>query len=136
MIIKTYQKYIIKNYLVCLATILLVFFALIFILNIFEEISFLKDKNNSFYYSIILTLLNTPYLIYEISPFIFLISAQYFYINIFENDEIDAFKKFGLSNFKIMSIISISTFDINTYIDNFDIKYSLMSVVSSSKKES
>ena len=54
MIIKTYQKYIIKNYLLCLATILLVFVALVFILNIFEEISFLKDKNNSFYYSIVL----------------------------------------------------------------------------------
>ena len=116
MIIKTYQKYIIKNYLLCLATILLVFVALVFILNIFEEISFLKDKNNSFYYSIILTLLNTPYLIYEISPFIFLISAQYFYINIFENDEIDAFKKFGLSNFKIMSIISISTFLLGIFV--------------------
>ena len=116
MILKTYQKYIIKNYLLCLVTILLIFTALVFILNIFEEISFLKDKNNSFYYSIILTLLNVPYLIYEISPFIFLISAQYFFINIFENDEIDAFKKFGLSNIKILSIISFCSFFIGIFV--------------------
>ena len=83
---------IIKNYLVCLATILLVFFALIFILNIFEEISFLKDKNNSFYYSIVLTLLNTPYLIYDISPFIFFIGVGYIILS-FESWYIKFMKK-------------------------------------------
>ena len=116
MIIKTYQKYLLKNYLWCLASVLLIFISLVFILNIFEEINFLKEKDNSLYYALILTLLNVPYLVYEISPFIFLIAAQYFYINIFENDEIDAFKKFGLSNFKIMSIISISTFLLGIFV--------------------
>ena len=74
MIIKTYQKYIIKNFLTCFAIVLLVFTCLVFILNIFEEVNFLQDKKNSFYYAVILTLLNIPSLIYEISPFIFFAS--------------------------------------------------------------
>ena len=110
MIIKTYQKYLLKNYLWCLASVLLIFISLVFILNIFEEINFLKEKDNSLYYALVLTLLNVPYLIYEISPFIFLIAAQYFYINIFENEEIDSMKKFGLNNIKILSIISLCSF--------------------------
>tara|TARA_B100000965_G_scaffold375815_1_gene368542 strand:- start:1003 stop:2085 length:1083 start_codon:yes stop_codon:yes gene_type:complete len=110
MIIKTYQKYILKSYFSCLGTVLLVFICLVFVLNIFEEISFLKDKNNSFYFAILLTSLNVPYLIYEISPFIFLIASQYFFINLYESEEIDSMNKFGLNNFKIMSIISICSF--------------------------
>jgi len=124
MIIKTYQKYILKNYLICLFTVLLIFVSLVFILNIFEEISFLKEKDNSFYYAIILTLLNIPYLIYEISPFIFLISAQYFYINLFENNEIDAMKKFGLNNTKILGLISFCTFVLGVFVITFFYNFS------------
>ena len=116
MIIKTYQKYIIKNFLTCFAIVLLVFTCLIFILNIFEEVNFLQDKKNSFYYAVILTLLNIPSLIYEISPFIFLIAAQYFYINIFDNSEIDVMKKFRIDNLKVVNIISIVSFLLGVFI--------------------
>ena len=116
MILKTYQKYIIKNFLSCFAVVLLVFSCLVFILNIFEEVSFLQDKKNSFYYAIILTLLNIPSLLYEISPFIFLISAQYFYINIFDNSEIDVMKKFRIDNLKVVGIISFVSFLLGVFI--------------------
>ena len=116
MIIKTYHKYIIKNFLTCFAIVLLVFTCLIFILNIFEEVNFLQDKKNSFYYAVILTLLNIPSLIYEISPFIFLIAAQYYYINIFDNSEIDVMKKFRIDNLKVVSIISFVSFLLGVFI--------------------
>jgi len=116
MFLKIYHKYIIKKYLFTFLQLLIVFSSLIFILNIFEEINFVKDKNISFHYSIILTLLNLPSTIYELSPFIFLLSAQFFFIKILENDELDAFKKFGLSNTKILSAVSITTFFIGILI--------------------
>ncbi len=117
MIIKTYQKYIIKNFFTCFAIVLLVFTCLIFILNIFEEVNFLQDKEkNSFYYAVILTLLNIPSLVYEISPFIFLIAAQYFYINIFDNSEIDVMKKFRIDNLKVVTIISSVSFFLGIFI--------------------
>ena len=78
MLLKIYHKYIIKKYLLTFFQFLLVFSCLIFILNIFEEINFIKDNNISFYYSIVLTLLNVPSIIYELSPFIFLLAAQFF----------------------------------------------------------
>ena len=116
MFLKIYHNYIIKKYLLTFLQLLVIFSSLIFILNIFEEINFIKDKNISFYYAIFLTLLNVPSIIYELSPFIFLISAQFFFIKILENDELDALKKFGLSNGKIITIVSTTTFFIGILI--------------------
>ena len=116
MMLKTYKKYIIKNFLMCFLVVLLVFTCLIFILNIFEEVSFLQDKKNSFYYAVILTALNIPSVLYEISPFIFLIAAQYFYINIFDNSEIDVMKKFRIDNLKVVTIISSVSFFLGIFI--------------------
>ena len=43
-------------------------------------------------------------------PFIFLVSTQLFFINLFNNNEINIFKYSGLKNSKIISIISIVSF--------------------------
>jgi len=43
-------------------------------------------------------------------PFIFLISTQFYFIKLFNNDEINIFKYSGLKNLKIISILSISSF--------------------------
>ena len=80
MFIKTYQKYLIKTFLYLLLQISLVFFSLVLILNIFEEINYFKDTNVGFVYPIILTLLNGPSILYSIFPFIFLITTKFFFI--------------------------------------------------------
>jgi lipopolysaccharide export system permease protein len=54
--------------------------------------------------------MNTPSIIFEMLPFIFLISAQFFFIKLFNNDEINIFKYSGLKNFKIIYILSILSF--------------------------
>ena len=46
-------------------------------------------------------------MIFEIFPFIFLLSTQLFYIKLFNNNEIQIFKYSGLKNSKILLIISI-----------------------------
>ena len=116
MIIKTYTKYIIKEYFFVLLNVTVVFYSLIFILNIFEELSFFKDIDASFLFPIALTLLNSPSILYDIFPFIFLISTQFYFIKIFEKNELIIFKNFGLSNIKILKILTASALIFGLFI--------------------
>ena len=109
MILKTYVKYISKEFVQTFLKISFVFYALIFTLNVFEELSFFKDIDVNFLYPMLLTFLNSPSILYDIFPFIFLITTQFFFIQIFEKNELSIYKNFGLDNFKILKIlISIS----------------------------
>ena len=78
--IKKYQRYICWVFTKNFIYISLVFFIVI-IINFFEEIRFLEKYETDFYYSIYLSVLNAPSLIFEIFPFIFLISAKFFILN-------------------------------------------------------
>ena len=77
------------------------------IINLIEEANNLKEIETSFSTPIILTLLNGPNLLYEMFPFIFLISTQFFFIDLYENKEIFTLRQFGLSNFNILKFISL-----------------------------
>ena len=46
-------------------------------------------------------------MIFEMFPFIFLISSQFFFIKLFNNNEIEIFKYSGLKNTKLLLILSI-----------------------------
>ena len=105
MIFKTYVRYISKEYFETFLKISFVFYALICTLNIFEELSFFKNIEVNFLYPMLLTFLNSPSILYDIFPFIFLISTQFFFIQIFEKNELIIYKNFGLDNFKILKII-------------------------------
>jgi len=58
----------------------------------------------SFYYPYFLTLLNVPITLFEIFPFIFLLTTQFLFFDIFKNDELSLLKTNGLSNLKIIKI--------------------------------
>ena len=122
--LKVYHKYILKNYLISFIQVTLIFLSLVCVLNIFEEINFFKDEEVSFLFPLILTFLNSPSILYDIFPFIFLISVQMFFIKIIDRDELTAFKKFGLSNFKILNIIFISVLFLSLIISFFFYNFS------------
>jgi lipopolysaccharide export system permease protein len=84
--------------------------SLIFVLNLLNELDFFKDINVPFIFPIYLSLLNSPTLIFEMFPFIFLISTQLFFITLFNNNEITIFKYSGLKNSKILLIASTVSF--------------------------
>ena len=107
MMIKKYHGYLTKLFLKNVFIILLVFIFLSFFLNIFEEIKYFENKENELYYPIILTILNIPSIIFEILPFIFLLGVMFFFINLYENDEIALLRSIGINNSKITIIISI-----------------------------
>mgnify|MGYP003686777935 FL=1 len=64
----------------------------------------------STFFPLYLSLINTPIFVFEIFPFIFLISTQFFFTNLINNDEINIFKYSGLKNSKIFSILTFTTF--------------------------
>ena len=104
---KIYIKYIIKKFLNKFIFISLIFLSLIFILNIFEEISFFKDINTTILTPYFLTFLNTPIILFELFPFIFLLSTQIFFNEILIKNELTLLKNVGLSNLKIITTLFI-----------------------------
>ena len=58
--LKIYEKYIIKSFLLKFFIVSLIFFSLTIILNVFEEISFFKNSNSNFLLPYFMTTLNAP----------------------------------------------------------------------------
>ncbi len=116
MIIKVYQSYIGKQFLTTFLKTVFIFITLAFILNIFEEINFFKDLDVSLGIPVFLTLLNIPSIIFEIFPFIFLITTQFFFIKLIEQNENISLKNFGLSNSKIIKFLAILSFFVGVLI--------------------
>jgi lipopolysaccharide export system permease protein len=102
---KIYIKYIIKKFLNKFIFISLIFLSLIFILNIFEEISFFKNISTTILTPYFLTFLNTPIILFELFPFIFLLSTQIFFNEILIKNELTLLKNVGLSNLKIITTL-------------------------------
>ena len=103
---KTYIKFLSNIFLKSFLFVLSITFSLVFIINLLTEIEFFKDIDVSIYFSMYLSLLNSPAMIFEIFPFIFLISSQLFFINLLNNNEIQIFKYSGLKNSKILVLIA------------------------------
>ena len=106
---KIYEKYLVKNFLGKFFLISLVFFSLIIILSILEEISFFKNLETSFLFPYFLTLLGAPITLFEIFPFIFLLSTQFLFYDLFKKDELNLLKSNGLSNLRIIKILFLSS---------------------------
>ena len=110
MILKKYHSYIVKVFLNNLIIVSVVFLCLSFFLNIFEEIKFFEYIKVSIVIPIVLTLLNIPTVFFELLPFVFLLSAMFFFIYLYDKNELNILKNNGINNFKIITILSLTTF--------------------------
>ena len=108
--INTYTKFVTINYLKSISYVFTIILSLVIILNILTEIEFFKDYDVNNYLPFYLAALNSLDLIFEMFPFIFLISTQAFFINLFTDNQINIFKYSGLKNSRILVILSILTF--------------------------
>ena len=113
---KTYINFLTAIFLKSFLYVLLIIFSLVFLINLLTEIEFFNDINVSIFFPIQLSILNAPSMIFEIFPFIFLISTQLFFIKLFNNDEITVFKYSGLKNSKIILLISLITLALSILI--------------------
>ena len=107
---KTYLKFLISLFNKCFFKVFSIFFIIILILNIFEQVEFFKNESLNLLYLVFLSFLNTPSIIFEILPFIFLLTAQLFFLQLIENNELEIFKYNGLDNIKIIKILGIYSF--------------------------
>ena len=104
---KIYIKFISTVFFKSLVFVFLIMISLVFILNLLSELEFLKNENVGLSFTLFLSLLNSPVQIFELFPFILLITIQLFFIKFFENKEIEVFKYSGLKNSSILYILSI-----------------------------
>ena len=107
---KTYTKFLINGFIKSFLNVFFVMISLVFILNILKEIEFFSNKDVNSLYPIYLSIMSSPSIVFEMFPFIFLISTQFFFLKLFNNDEINIFKYSGLKNIKIIQILSLITF--------------------------
>ena len=117
--LQIYKSYILKSFLSYFFVVTLIFFILGFFLNILEEIVFFEKYNVNIYYPILLTFLNTPSILFEIFPFIFLISSQLLFINIQENEELNLLKVTGIDNFSLIKLLIFLSLILGFFITIF-----------------
>ena len=104
---KQHERYLTSLFLKNILIIVVVFIFLSFFLNIFEEIKYFENKKSEAYIPVLLTILNIPSIVFEILPFIFLLGVMFFFISLYEKDEIELLRSNGIDNLKITTIISI-----------------------------
>ena len=110
------NKYLGQEFLKITIKTTLIFFALGFVMNLFEEINFFKDLNVKAYTPIILSLLFTPSLLHDFFPFIILISGILFFLKIKETYELTAINVSGVSNVSVIVIPSILSVLIGVFL--------------------
>ena len=107
---KIYIKFLINLFNFSFFKVFSIFFIVILLTNILEQIDFFKNIDINFFYLIFLSFLNSPSILFEIFPFIFLLSTQVFFISLIDKKELEIFKYTGLNNLMIIKIISLYTF--------------------------
>ena len=75
---KVYIKFISSIFFKSLFFVLLIMSSLVFILNLLNELEFFKEEKLSISFTLFLSALNSPALIFEMFPFIMLITIQLF----------------------------------------------------------
>ncbi len=121
---KVYIKFLSVLFFKSFIYVTLIMASLVFILNLLSELDFFKEIKVDSYFPLFLTTLNTPTMIFEMFPFIFLISTQLFFIKLFDNKEIEIFKYTGLKNSKIFMIIGILSLIIGIFASIFFYNFS------------
>jgi len=101
------NKYLSKEFCKVIINTILIFCCLGFIMNLFEEINYFKDLDVKIYLPILLSSLIVPGLLYNMLPFIVLISGIWFFLKIKKTDELTAMNVSGMSNLSVIIIPSI-----------------------------
>ena len=100
-------NYLIKEFSFSLLIFFGIFLSLILLSTYIEEVIFFKEKEitgNFFIKIFILTLIKTPTILLNLSPFIFLFSGIFFFVKLLRNSEITPLSLSGFSNFFITMV--------------------------------
>ena len=100
--INLFKKHIFLEFMKNIFKVGATFIAFAIVLDLFEEISFFKDFDVIPFFPLIMSLLKVPSILYEIFPFIFLISSILLFLFLLQSEELNLIKLAGLSNFRII----------------------------------
>ena len=104
---KVYIKFLTYIFLKSLFYVFTVTFSLVLILNVMTELDFFKDTDIKTNFTLFLAFLNSPAIVFDMFPFIFLVMMQVFFIKLLENKEIEILKYSGFKNSKLILIVSM-----------------------------
>ncbi len=96
--------YISKEFLKVVLNTSLSFFALGYVINLFEEINFFKDFDVGIDLPLKMSLLFVPSMFYNMFPFVILLSSIWFFLKLKRTEEITAMKVSGMSNFSVIIV--------------------------------
>ena len=108
--VRTLDRYFISLFFKKLFLLSIIFFSLSFTLTIFEEITFLSDSRSAFYLPFLLAVFDAPTTLLEIFPFIILIAAQLFFIDLIKKKENEIIKINNLNNLYLIKLLAICSF--------------------------
>ena len=113
---RIYIKFLITLFFKSLLFVIGKMISLVFILNFLGELDFFQKINVDVNFTIFLAILNSPALIFDMLPFVFLLSTQVFFIKLFNNNELITLKYSGLKNSKIIEVLLKLSFVIGILI--------------------
>ena len=109
------NKYLAREFIKVILNTIFIFFCLGFIMNLFEEINYFKDLDIGIYIPIMLSSFIVPSLLYNMLPFIILLSGIWFFLKIKKSDEVTAMKVSGMSNFSVIIIPGLLSFMLGVF---------------------
>ena len=74
---------------------------------------------SNFFLPFLITALDSPSTLFEIFPFIFLISTQFFFIELIDKNELETLKTHGLNNFKIIKLLFFTSMILGLILISF-----------------
>jgi lipopolysaccharide export system permease protein len=115
--LKSINRYIIKEYISSLFVVIAVMLSIILLINLLDEFNFFKSKKDlKFIFFIIFTLLKIPNVLVNLFPFIVLFGGIVFYLKIYNHNEVISLRVMGYSNIQIILIPALTSFVIGYVI--------------------
>ena len=114
--ISVYKKNLISMFVKNILLVTVFFFCLTLVMNVLEEITFFKNMSVTFTLPLLLTFFNSFSVLFEIFPFIFLIGTMSFFFEILQKEELIIYKSYGLSNLRIVGLVTSSAFFFGIFV--------------------
>ena len=109
--LKSINRYIVKEYIKSLFVVIAVMLSIILLINLLDEFNFFKSKKDlKFIFFLIFTILKIPNVLINLFPFIVLFGGIVFYLKIYNHNEVISLRTMGYSNIQIILIPALTSF--------------------------
>ena len=123
--LKSINKYIIKEYIKSLLTVVAVMLSIVILINLLDEFNFFKAKKDlKFLTFLLLVALKIPNSLINLAPFIILFSGIVFFLKIYTYNEVISLRVMGYSNIQIILIPALTSFVIGYSLIFFFVPFS------------